>query len=181
MDISLLKKIGTECGFTDVEPLDVHTVELRYDVRGMCADGKCAKYGHCWSCPPACGTIEECREKIAGYAHGILVQTVRSLEDEFDGEGMMQAEADHKRAFDAMHERLRSLYTDVKALGAGACTRCKVCTYPNAPCRFPESMVSSMEAYGILVQKICADNGVKYYYGRNTITYTGCFLFGSNR
>jgi hypothetical protein len=33
-----------------------------------------------------------------------------------------------------------------------------------------------MEAYGLLVTQICTDNGMKYYYGPDTLAYTSCFL-----
>ena len=38
------------------------------------------------------GTLEECGEDISGYTRGIIVQTKGELEDEFDGEGMMETE-----------------------------------------------------------------------------------------
>jgi predicted metal-binding protein len=62
------------------------------------------------------------------------------------------------------------------SLGSGGCRRCKKCTYPDAPCRFPEKKFASMEAYGMLVTQVCQDNGLDYYYGKGTITYTSCFL-----
>ena len=64
----------------------------------------------------------------------------------------------------------------VLALGAGCCTQCGECTYPHAPCRFPEKMISSMEAFGILVLEVCQANGLPYYYGSDKIAYTSCFL-----
>ena len=85
-------------------------------------------------------------------------------------------EQQHKQHFDAMHEMLQPLYPKLLPLGAGCCTRCKDCTYPAAPCRFPEKMVSSMEAYGMLVLEVCKANGLSYYYGPDTMTYTSCFL-----
>ena len=33
-----------------------------------------------------------------------------------------------------------------------------------------------MEGYGLLVSQVCRDNGIEYYYGKNTVTYTGLFL-----
>lgn len=93
-----------------------------------------------------------------------------------DGEGMMEAEAQHKAHFEALHERLRKDYPDLLACSAGTCTRCKTCSYPDAPCRFPERMTSSMEALGMLVLQVCKANGLNYYYGPNTIAYTSCFL-----
>lgn len=171
-----LAALGRECGFTHIARLDPATMELREDVRAMCAVDRCHKYGKNWSCPPGCGTLEEMRARIAGYRAGILVQTVGALEDSMDGEGMMEVQAQHGEHFAALDERLRPLYPNLLAIGAGTCTRCKVCTYPDAPCRFPDRMTSSMEAMGMLVLQVCRDNGLKYYYGENTIAYTSCFL-----
>ena len=176
IDFEALAAQGRACGFTNVARLDPSTIELREDVRAMCASGKCRMYGKSWSCPPACGTLEEQRARIARYREGILVQTVGQLEDSMDGEGMMEAEAQHKAHFEALHERLRKNYPDLLACSAGTCTRCKTCSYPDAPCRFPERMTSSMEAMGMLVLEVCKANGLNYYYGPNTIAYTSCFL-----
>ena len=75
-----------------------------------------------------------------------------------------------------MHALLRRDYPELMAIGAGTCTRCKQCSYPDAPCRFPNLMTSSMEALGMLVLEVCKNNDLTYYYGPNTIAYTSCFL-----
>ena len=167
---------GKACGFTHVARLDPATIELREEVRAMCASDKCHMYGKNWSCPPGCGTLDELRARISRYREGILVQTVGELEDSLDGEGMMEAEEQHKAHFAALHDLLLKRYPDLLAVGAGACTRCKTCSYPDAPCRFPDRMTSSMEALGMLVLEVCKNNGLNYYYGPNSIAYTSCFL-----
>ncbi|MBQ8507861.1 MAG: DUF2284 domain-containing protein [Clostridia bacterium] len=176
MDFQALEKIALSCGFSCVGPLDASTIVLRHEVRDMCAANRCRMYGKNWSCPPGCGDLEKCRADVARYKSGVLVQTVGHLEDEFDGETMMAAEKEHKESFARMYRELRKEYPGMLALGAGSCTRCKECTWPDAPCRFPEEMTSSMEAYGIMVYDICRDNGMKYSHGPLTIAYTSCFL-----
>ena len=169
---ALAQKIGFEhCG-----PLDPGTIELKPEVRQMCASGKCAMYDKRWSCPPGCGTLEECRELLSGYTHGILVQSVGELEDSFDIEAMMETEATHKERFFALRKALLDAGAVALAAGAGCCTICKKCTYPDAPCRFPEQKISSMEALGMLVVEVCKANDLGYNYGPNTIAYTSCFL-----
>ena len=143
----------------------------------MCASGKCAMYDKRWSCPPGCGTLDECRELLKGYTRGILVQSVGELEDNFDIENMMETEAAHKARFYAMRKVLVEKGIDALAAGAGCCTICPECTYPDAPCRFPEQKMSSMEALGMLVLEVCKANDMRYFYGENTIAYTSCFLF----
>lgn len=173
MDYVFYEAAAKRAGFTHTGPLDPATIELKEAVRQMCA--ACSRYGNCWSCPPACGTLEDCRKRIGKYQQGILLQTVGQLEDEFDGEAMMETEALHKENF---HRLLKEVGREgLLALGAGSCTVCKTCSYPDAPCRFPERMVSSMEAYGMEVAVVCRANNLAYYYGPNTIAYTCCLLF----
>lgn len=175
-DIEKLIELGKQAGFSHVAPLDCGTIRLLPEVREMCEKNTCGMYGKNWCCPPGCGDLESCEKRIRQYTEGILVQTVGELEDELDGEGMMEAEQAHKEHFTRLEKELRELYPDLLPIGAGTCTRCKSCTYPDAPCRFPDKSFASMEAYGMLVTQICQDNNLSYYYGPNTIAYTSCFL-----
>ena len=173
----VLEKVKA-CGFETVAPLDVATLHPLPEVRAMCADNKCHVYGRSWACPPACGTVEECAARIAGFRSGVLVQSVGELEDEWDFEGMKALEETHKKRFIRAVEMLRETWDGgMLPLAAGTCGRCKTCAYPDAPCRFPKLKVSSMEAYGLLVNDICTKNGVPYYYGKNKLAYTSCILF----
>lgn len=176
IDYENLEKIGKEAGFSYVVPLDCSKIKLLADVRKMCESNTCHMYGKNWNCPPGCGTLEECEKKVRKYARGLLVQTVGELEDSLDGEGMMEAEAAHKKHFFELERVLREQYPGMLPIGAGCCTRCTSCTYPDAPCRFPDKSFASMEAYGMLVTQVCQDNNLAYYYGPCTIAYTSCFL-----
>lgn len=176
MNYQELETMALKAGFSHTAPLDCGTVRLLPEVRAMCASGKCHQYNANWACPPGCGTLEECEEKIRRYRQGILVQTVGQLEDSLDFEGMKETEKKHKENFFKLDQFLRESYPNRLPLSAGCCTICKNCTYPDAPCRFPEKSVSSMEAYGMLVTQVCQDNSLPYYYGEGTIAYTSCFL-----
>ena len=176
LDMTELERLAKEVGFTHIGYLKRSTIELMPEVRQMCSSNSCGAYRKKWCCPPACGTLEECGQRLQKYDHGILVQTMGVLEDSFDYETMMDTEAAHKEHFDALEEILRRQYPDMLAIGAGACTRCPVCTYPDSPCRFPERAFASMEAYGMLVTQVCKANDRTYYYGPNPIAYTSCYL-----
>ena len=176
MTYEALEKMAEAAGFSAWKYLDSATIDLKPEVRDMCAVNSCGQYDKRWSCPPGCGTLEECAEKLRGFTGGILVQTYGDIEDGFDFEAMMEIEADHKEHFTQMYEALREKSAEVLALGAGCCTQCAKCTYPDEKCRFPEKMVSSMEAYGMLVIEICQKNGLTYYYGPDKMAYTSCFL-----
>lgn len=165
-----------ELGFSQAAPLDPATLIPRADVRAMCAADKCGAYGRNWTCPPHCGTLEECAAKMAGFRRGILVQTVGQMEKDIDTRAYRRTEQKHLENFNSFCEKIRAAYPDALCLGSGGCRICKKCAFPE-PCRFPEKAVSSMEAYGLFVTQVCRDNGLAYYHGPRTITYTACVLF----
>ena len=165
-----------EIGFDEAFPLDMTTLQPRADVRSMCAADKCGAYGRNWTCPPHCGTLEECATKISGYSRGILLQTVGKLEKTIDTKGYRRAEELHLRQFYAFAEKIRNEHPQALCLGSGGCRICQKCAYPE-PCRFPQKAHSSMEGYGLFVTQVCRDNGAAYHHGECTVTYTACVLF----
>lgn len=170
-----LEKLAMDSGFTHAVPLDTTTISLKQEVRDMCKNG-CQQYARRWSCPPGCGSLNELREMICHYKKGILVQTVTELEDEFDWDGMIKAQNRHQEHFHLFLEKLCAFNPEFLPLGTGCCMICKTCSYPDAPCRFPQKRISSMEACGMVVSEVCRQNRLKYYYGPNTIAYVACVL-----
>lgn len=169
-------ELAYECGFSHAGKLNIKALNFRQEVRDMCEAGKCGAYGHSWACPPYIGTLEESAAKAAKYAHGIIVQTTGEMEDSFDFECMKDTEENHKKNFKKLLECIRKDIPDILPMGAGTCTLCKKCSCPDEPCRFPDKVITSMEAYGLVVSDTCRDSDMKYYYGNDTITYTSCIL-----
>jgi predicted metal-binding protein len=176
VDYNDIKELALTCGFSHVGNLDVSTIKMREEVRAACAENKCKQYGKSWSCPPGCGTLEECEERIKKYSRGLILQSTGELEDAFDAETMIELAETHGNRFDDFSSKLRAIYPDAMVIGAGACRKCEKCTYPDKPCRFPDKMTSSMEALGMIVSDVCQANGIPYYYGPGTLTYVGCVL-----
>jgi predicted metal-binding protein len=175
-DYENLKKRALDAGFDDAGYLDVSKLEFLQDVRDMCAADKCHSYNRSWSCPPAAPSLDEMRETVKRYSGGILVQTVGHMEDSLDFEEMMASAKRHGENFDRLREALLPEYPGMYPMGAGGCARCQPCSYPGAPCRFPDKLTYSMEACGLFVSRVCTDNGMKYNHGKDTICYTACFL-----
>ena len=171
-----LIKRALEAGFTNAVPLHVSTLALRTEVRDMCAANRCRLYGKSWMCPPACGSLEELTARMSGYTTGLIVQTTAKMEDDFDYEVMRSAGDSQKRKFLLFARALRAEYPELFALTSGGCDLCEACGYPDTPCRHPGEAMPSMEAFGLVVSDVCAANGIPYYYGPQTITYTGCYL-----
>ncbi len=172
-----LIRLALDAGFSHAAELNMDALTARPEVREMCSADRCRQYGRTWSCPPGCGTLEENAAEMAKYSRGVLVQTTGDMEDEFDMDAIRETGKRHKDAFETLVRQARQLRPGCLPLTAGGCTRCRTCTYPDRPCRFPGRRLSSMEAYGLLVSDVCLRSGLKYNYGRNTITYSSCILY----
>lgn len=170
--INLAKSIG----FSHAGKVNIAELKFLPEVRDMCASNRCQSYGKSWVCPPACGSLEEITQKAQQYHRGVLVQTTAQMEDDFDLETMMEAEQHQKEHFYALVDALREDFPQLLPMSCGTCTLCKSCSYPDAPCRFPNKAFTSMEAYGLMVSDVCKQSGLGYYYGPQTITYTSCIL-----
>jgi Predicted metal-binding protein (DUF2284). len=172
---AIIEKAQAE-GFETAAPLSVDTLCFLPEIREMCKADRCHRYDRCWTCPPACGPLEDCAAKARAYDCGVLLQTVGELEDSFDFEGFKRIEQLHKQRLLHLVEVLRGEKRDILPMGAGACTVCDDCTCPESPCRYPEKAIISMEAFGLWVSDVCKKNGVPYNYGENKMAYTSCIL-----
>lgn len=176
MTVEELLALAEECGFSHWGELNMAALRFMPEVRDMCAADKCRNYGKNWCCPPHCGSLEEIAARAQGFDRGILVQSTGTLEDDFDFETMAETEKAHKKRFLALAARLRERGIRCLPMGAGTCSICPECSCPEAPCRFPDKAMPSMEACGLLVSQVCKDSGLPYYYGKKSMTYTGCVL-----
>ena len=142
-----------------------------------CARNVCGKYGKTWTCPPGVGTLEELERKVKAYPCALLISFRYDLEDSFDFEGMMEGERRAKAAFHSIADDMRAAGERFRMLGSGGCGLCESCTYPDAPCRFPDRAGPSIEACGINVMQLAKEVGLRYNNGPNTVTYFCMILF----
>ncbi len=178
MELVQLKQLAESIGFTHMGPVLIEALVPCSSVREMCAADRCRLYGKSWGCPPACEPLERIQNKILKYREGLLLQTTGAMADDFDLDTIRETEVLHKAQFDTLTRQARLLEASCFPMSAGACTRCKRCTYPDRPCRHPDRLFPSMEANGLLVSEVCKKSGLAYNYGPKTITYTSCILIG---
>jgi predicted metal-binding protein len=161
--------------------VDTRDIEFRADVRAMCAENKCHQYGKTWACPPAIGTVDECRARMLGYEKMVVFSQKFDLEDAFDFDGMGTAMREFKDVAEKLDEGLRPLFGKYMIVSNEGCGKCGSCTYPENPCRFPDKVHGSIEGYGILVSDLAKLAGINYYNGRDTVTFFGAALFCEER
>ncbi|NLZ93247.1 MAG: DUF2284 domain-containing protein [Firmicutes bacterium] len=147
------------------------------EVRILCEKNQCGMYGTCWACPPAIGSIEECRKQCMQYEDGFLFTTATKVKNRFDMQGWLDARKEHEKLTDQVVKIFRAHYKDLLILSTEGCMVCKNCTYPDEPCRFPDRMYPATEGYGILVMQQAKLCSIKYNNGPNTVTYFSLILF----
>ena len=164
-DVFEYKVIGT-----DAIPFSPAVVEA-------CARNACGMYGKRWTCPPGVGTLPELERKIKAYPFAAVFTCKYEIEDSFDFEGMRVGQHKAKQVFSAVTDEMRAAGETFLALGNEGCSLCETCTYPDAPCRFPDRALPSVEACGINVMQLAKEIGVRYNNGPNTVTYFSMILF----
>ena len=182
----------TEKIITDVKHLgvsaaayfDVADSEIRFDARfrELCENNACGSYGRNYMCPPAVGSLEDCKRGILTYEQALIIETIHPIEDPLDYEGMMDGGRIHdehvNKVWDYIKDSKNAVgYKELKILSAGGCRICHKCgIIDNAPCRAPEKAVSSIEAHCIDVAHLTTAHGLNYINGENTVTYVALFL-----
>lgn len=153
-----------------------------YDwVRDMCKDNKCGMYAATWACPPAVGTLDACRERCLQYDTMMIFSGLFSLNGPFDFEGMKKGVSGFKPMVRKLDDLIGPLVGNRLVLSNEGCDTCERCTYPDAPCRFPDRLYHSMEGYGLVISDLAKKAGVKYNNGEGTMTFFGAILFNRNR
>ena len=142
-----MKALGfTGWGFVGTDQIVFHP-----EVRHMCEVNRCGQYGKTWACPPGVGSFEECRDKCMAFEKALVFSGCYELEDCFDYEGMKEGHRKFADACRRLHEKLTGEYL---LLANEGCARCAKCTYPDAPCRFPEKMYPCIESHAVIVTDI---------------------------
>ena len=64
-------------------------------VRHVC-ETECPMYGKTWACPPAVGTVEECRARCLSYPEGLMISTVTEVGDVENLEETLSTRKEHE-------------------------------------------------------------------------------------
>lgn len=157
--------------------IDPAQIPFSQEVVDACEKNYCGRYGKTWTCPPGVGHYEERRALCLSYKQAVVFTTTYPLEDSFDIEGMHRANELHEQVTDRVIASLpEAAKGNYLAFSAHGCHICEKCTYPDAPCRFPDRARVSVEANGIYVVGLAQKCDINYHNGTNTVTYFSMLL-----
>ncbi len=147
-------------------------------VRYIC-ETECPRYGTTWACPPAVGTVEECRERCLSYEEAFLFTTFSEVPDIANLEETLRFREGHEEVTRKVCEIFRGQGFEVMALSTESCAVCETCAYPEGPCRHPEKMFPCVESYGILLTDLAERHEIEFMYGGNVVTWFSLLLLRS--
>ena len=155
------------------EIAEIPTSELIFsqELLNYCKTNACGNYNKSWTCPPACESMEEQKQKILSYEKLLVFTTKHNIEDSFDYEGITKGRELHTQ----LTAELKEKYGGAPVYGAGKCPVCDSCAFPS-PCSFPEKRIGSIEAAGIDVTELSKTAGLTYNNGPNTVTFFSLVL-----
>lgn len=169
--------------FANMKEIPSTDIILSTEVRKLCHQNACGSYGKNWTCPPAVASLDEFQQKFAAFDTMLIVYHIHPVESSFDWKGMMDGTHQFKNRLLAMKKEIETTHSDFNfmLLGAGGCHLCEPCAYVEGePCRNPDDAIISLEACGIDVMKLMKDHDMKYYNGKNTVTFIGGMLYKSD-
>lgn len=155
-----------------VEPREI---EFSERIRYIC-EHECTMYGTSWACPPAVGSVAQCRQKVLSYPAGLVITTLTEVDDISDLQATLATRKPHEAITRQVRDILRQFSADVFVLSTEACAECAHCAYPDAPCRHPERMFPCVESFGIVATSLAERHGIEFYNG-DLVTWFSLLLY----
>lgn len=156
--------------------LKTRQISFPQRVREICRL-ECPRYGTSWSCPPAVGTVEECRQRCMRFPDVFVFSTIAEVSDSTNLEETLPTRMEHEEITAQVTQVFRRHFGEVLTLSTESCDICGKCTYPDAVCRHPEKMFPCVESYGILVTELAELGGMDFLNGANVVTWFSVLLF----
>ena len=164
------------CSIKLIDPPAPNTASMK-KCRELCAQNLCGQYGVTWGCPPGIGPGEACLKEVCGFTHAAVLIKEYDNVDVKDEELMKKLAADHQDSCRMFSNELKKQGYRVLVLTDGGCKYCGECTYPDEPCRFPDQMLPSISAYGIMMEEYMKSQNIEFKFRDNGMTLYGLVLY----
>lgn len=176
MNRELLEQQLSELPLAQYEFFETHELEFAERIRVIC-QSECPRYGKTWACPPAVGTVEQCRERCLRYPKGLLITSLAEVSSISHIEECLATRPAHEAMTHKIIELMEAQGAQVYGLSTESCALCEHCTYPNAPCRHKDQMLPCLESHGIVATALADKYGIEYLYGPQVVTWFSILLF----
>ena len=156
----------------------IDTCELLFSerIRWIC-EHECPMYGKTWACPPAVGSVEECKARLLQYPNALLIATITEVGDIANMEETLATRPEHEEITRQVHALVKQQCRDTLVLSTEACALCENCAYPECACRHPEKMYPCVESHGIVVTDLAEKTGIDFYAAGNLVTWFSLIFY----
>lgn len=177
LDLEKFEEFISQYPIYEYRIISAGEIKAEERVRTVCRE-ECERYGTTWACPPAVGTLEECRNTIYRYPYGIFFSSVAEVSDIMNMEELLSTRKEHERLTDLVSAYLTKEGRSNFVLSTESCDICESCTYlQGTPCRFPDKMHPCLESYGIVAAEIVEREHMEYQLGGNTVLWFSLVLY----
>lgn len=150
---------------------------FKEEVRMICRQ-ECPMYGKSWSCPPAVGSVEECRKKCEAYDGVFLFTTIAEVSDISNMEEALKTRCEHEKITRILGTMFAEEGFKVQLLSSESCAICDNCAYcEGKECRHPEYMIPCIESQGILVTELAEKYEIPFLENMTTVQWFGMILY----
>lgn len=138
---------------------------------------ECPMYGKSWSCPPAVGTVAQCRQQCLSYDDALLMVTVQEVLDSSNLTETLKTKPFHTAQVRQVRQLLETQGMDTLCLSGDACDCCRQCAYPEQACRQPDRQMPCLEGYGVVVSDLAQRYGVPFPPENGLVFWYAVILF----
>lgn len=172
-----MQKLFTDDRIYQSAYIDVKDTPFTEKAASYCKANLCGRYGKSWSCPPAVGNFNTLKAQALTFDKAFIFSHKGRIESFSDEKAMDSLRDETMDILFIFCEKLKEKNISFLALGCGSCNFCKECTYPDAPCRYPEKAIPPMEAYGVDVAALCEKTEMTYMAENNEVTFFCMILY----
>ena len=108
MDKAALEERLAELPLYSYGFFDPRELEFTDRVRWVC-EHECPMYGTTWACPPAVGTVEECRKKCMSYPECLMIASVTEVSDISNIDETLATRPAHEKLTNRVRDEMREL------------------------------------------------------------------------
>lgn len=176
MNRKLLEEQMSELPIVQYEFFPTSQLEFSEKVRHICRT-ECPQYGKSWACPPAVGSVEDCKKRCLSYPNALLIVSMAEVADIADMAQTLATREEHEELTRKVRQLMRQQGVEPYALSTESCAICPHCAYPDSPCRFPDRMFPCVESQGILVTALAEQFHIDFQAGGNLVTWFSLLLY----
>ena len=157
--------------------IDPKALEFSDRIRWIC-ENECPMCNKTWACPPAVGSVADCREKCRGYDNCLMIATITEVADIADLEETLATRPDHEAITNQVVELMHQQGVTPYVLSTEACAICERCAWLDGqPCRHPDKMHPCVESHGINIIPMLEENGLEFQFGANVVTWVSLLFY----